>query len=86
MQEEYDFECNGIVGNSDKKNYMPMIGNSVNDSHMGSWDKCYEKIEAEIKNSEPNKDLSNIKKTLQEKGYVHVNNVVFGIGRLVVKN
>jgi len=83
MQEEHRSQCIGINGYPDKKDYMPMINESLFINHKGTWDKCYEKIESEIKHSDPGKDLSSIKKTLQERGYVRVNNNLFGIAKMV---
>mgnify|MGYP000969945669 CR=1 FL=1 len=82
--EEFSVEC---VGQNcpDKKNYVVIIGEEFGSTTPSTWDSCYKIIESNIKQLDRDKDLTSIKKTLQEKGYVKLHDKQYAIGTILDK-
>ena len=75
-------ECTGL-SLPDKNNYVTLINAELEDNKEKSWESCYNVIEKKIKEKEQDKDLSSIKKILQEKGYVNVRDTQYAIGTII---
>lgn len=82
MEEEISIEC---VGRSfpDKNNYVVVIDKDLYDETTRSWECCYNLLEKKFKEIEKDKDLSTIKKSLQEKGFVKLRDKQYAIGTII---
>lgn len=86
--DEFSVECvDGVecIGRKhlNVKKCVVVIGEDLYDNKIRTWDSCYELLEKEFKQIDQNKDLSSIKKSLQDKGYVRMNNTLYAIGNIV---
>jgi len=80
--EEVSIEC---VGQSfpDKRNYVIVIEEELYDEKTRTWDSCYEVLENKFKQIDKEKDLSMIKKSLQNKGFVKLRDKQYAIGTIL---
>lgn len=80
--EDYNVEC---VGQSypDKSNYVVIIGDRFYDNNKRPWESCYKIVENQMKQVERDKDLSTLKKTLQDKGFVKLRDKQYAIGAVL---
>lgn len=76
---EISVECTG-QSLPDKNKYIVVINEEMVDDKKRSWESCYRMVESRIKKDEREKDLSDIKRILQEKGFVKVRDKGYGIG------
>jgi hypothetical protein len=79
---ETKVECTGR-SYPDKGNNIAIIGSNIVDNNPSDWDKCYIKMESDMKKIDSTKDLTSMKKSLQEKGYIKMGNVIFAIGHIM---
>lgn len=80
--EEVSIECTG-QNIPDKGNYVVVIGEKVYNEKTSTWESCYGLVESKIKKRIESKDLTMIKKELQDKGYVKIRDKQYAIGTIM---